>query len=480
MSHSKKSKLKVVPVKRYNRAKYPSFHDPNPIDHPDTLPYPFSEKVFKMLCTMGFTGALLLSSPDEAEAAATEDISLEKRDTMVNPFTEKMTGLPYMPASFGTGLPSRLRREESIAVINRVFREEGVELDSMVNFEKDGVTVTANGYNEEMKLGYVYIGYNRYGEGTIRNNGRMNKKWEFNETYKPKMHYPSPNKYKNKNKYSYKSLVKEDKPQNKSFVYFIDNVYPTLGSLQKKNRFERAYLTFKIHNELDKIAPKYPVYVADIRKSMENPDRINFGKLEKIYFTLGILRQTGGTFPEYTESEMVRELIRTVDQSDKKWGKQMNNIHVLIGLKRVADNEKNTALLKLIKASFAKSGKAQQDIFKEIESTLDFLKIDLWEIQRIDIAAEQNRYFLAPISQRDYRFTYKNFSRTISKEDIKIIEEQIDKITDPVKRENRRKWIERKKKKLTDNPLDPKTKSLKLLEEQVRNYIHWAKSQMGY
>ena len=148
MKNSKKSKLKVTPVKRYNRAKYPRFDDPNPVDHPDTLPYPFSEKVIKILCGMGFTGALILSSPDEAEVFTPEVISLKKRDTTANPFTEKMTGLPYMPASFGTGLPSRLRREDAIGVINRVFREEGVSLDKMFDVKKDGVVVTADGYND--------------------------------------------------------------------------------------------------------------------------------------------------------------------------------------------------------------------------------------------------------------------------------------------------------------------------------------------
>ena len=95
MKNSKKSKLKVTPVKRYNRAKYPRFDDPNPVDHPDTLPYPFSEKVIKILCGMGL-GVLLLNSPDEPLDFVPEIFTLEKRDSTSNPFSDKMIGLPYI------------------------------------------------------------------------------------------------------------------------------------------------------------------------------------------------------------------------------------------------------------------------------------------------------------------------------------------------------------------------------------------------
>ncbi len=481
MSHSKKSKLKVVPVQRYNRAKYPSFNDPNPIDHPDTLPYPFSEKVFKMLCSMGFTGALLLSSPDEAEAINPEVISLEERDTIGNPFTEEMTGLPFRPASFGTGLPSRLRREDAIGVINRVFREEGISLDSMVNIEKDGVIVTADGYNEEMKLGYVYIDYMRLGKDARINNRNTYQEKKFNDEYVPNRRDEDLEYYTDKKSYAYKRISKETKPQSKNFIKFIDEIYPTLNPSYQKANLKKQYLIFSIRNELEKVEKVYPKFSANVFEYTEDTTNFNTTKLEKYLFTLQVLRQINGSREKMRDSPLVNELIKSIDQPDKKWEKQMNNIYILFGLESVASNAKNDKLQKLIEEAFITSGEARQETFKRIESVVDFMRVDLSEVKNIAAAADQNKYFLAPISQRDPRLTYmQDYRSQPSPERIKQLQERLGKETDQAKKERLQQMIDEQTLLLNEEKVDPKEKPLKLLEEQVRNYIHWAKSQMGY
>ncbi len=493
MINPKNSKLKVTPVKRYKVAKYPSFEDPNPLEHPDTLPYPFSEKAFKLLCGLGFTGALLLGCTEETGKAYSEFISFVKRDTTTgNPFTEEMTGLPYRPSGFGTGLPSRVNRENAIEIINRVFREEGIALESMVDVEKDGVVVTAEGYNKEMQLGYVFIDYGRLGEDTVVDNGFSRKKRKFNDTYKSETRYPNIEHYKDKEGSGYKHLVKKDTPQNKAFINFIDEIYPTLGPLQKENRFKRANLTLRIQNTLEEIAPFYPTYTSDLRQSMEKPDRFSLDKLEKILSTVYALRQVGAVFPKLTESVLVTELINSIDQSDERWSKQINNLYVLIYLnkqinnpyklrrsKNVASNTQNDRLEQLIEAVFTKSGTAQQEVFKEIEHVLNFNKIDLSEVKSIVKAAEEREYFLAPISYLNPRLTYPNVSRPTERQ-IQKIEQRLEEETDPMRRERTKKVLDEMKLKMKEKKIDPREKTLKTLEEQVRNYIHWSKGQMGY
>ncbi len=493
MSHSKKNKLKVTPVKRYKVAKYPSFDDPNPLEHPDTLPYPFSENAFKLLCGLGFTGALLLGCTEETGKVYSEFISLVKRDTTTgNPFTKEMTGLPYMPASFGTGLPSRVRREDAIGVINRVFREEGIVLESMVDVEKDGVVVTADGYNEEMQLGYVFIDYGRLGEGTVLGNGFSRKERKFNDNSKKETRYPNIKNYKDKEGSNYKHLVKKDTPQNKAFIDFIDETYPTLASSEKETRFKKAYLIYRIYNVLEKIASLYPAYTTYLRQSIEEPDRFNLGKLEKILSTVYALQQVEAVFPKLTKSVLVTELISSIDQSDERWNKQINNLYLLIylnkqinnpyklrRLKNVVRNAQNDRLEQLIETVFTKSGIAQQEVFREIEHMLDFMKIDISEVKNIVAAADEKEYFLAPISQRDPRLIYYSSYRPTENQ-VKKFEQRFEKETNPKKKKILRKRLEEMKLRMKEKKIDPREKTLKMLEDQVRKYIHWSKGQMGY
>ena len=484
MIYPKKSNLKVTPVKRYNRAKYPAFDDPNPLDHPDTLPYPFSEKVFKILCSMGFTGALLLSSPEDAEAITPEVISLTEQDSLENPFTEQMTGLPFRPASFGTGLPSRLGREESIDVINRVFREEGIVLDSMVNLEKDGVVVKADGFNKEKKIGYVYIGYNRIGEGTMINNYNYYKTRKFNDEYVTPKRNNNVEKYVDKNGYVYKYLKKEKTAYHLAFLKFIDEVYPTLPPAKQLYTLESQYLIFTIQGQLENISESYPDFSTAIQEYIAGTEQLSNIKLEKKLTTLGILRRVKGSFPNLTESVLVKDFIASHDQSEKEWSVYYNNIQVLLDYKRLANNENNDKLLKLIEQAFMESGEAQQRTFTAINCEVDLIKVDLSEVKNIASAADEKKYFLAPISHRDPRLTYHHGYMRVSPENIKRLiaqfETQLETETDDKLRAELEKEIERFNKMLNEKQVDPKERPLKLLEEQVRNYIHWAKSQSGY
>lgn len=481
MKKKVKSSLKVTPVKRYKTAKYPGFNDPNPLDHPDTLPYPFSEKVLKLLCTMGFTGALLLGSPEESEAAAPDVISLAEQDSLQNPFTEKMSGLPYRPASFGTGLPSRLRREESIAVIDRVFREEGIALDSMVNIEENGVVVTADRYNKDLKLGYIFMDYSRFGEGTMITSRTDLLPLKFNEKYKVrKGQYNHLNGYLDKGKYSYKNLSKKGLPPHMAFKKFIDDIYPNLDVSIREQTFINQYLIFSMRIQLAHIETDYPDFTEQLIQYFDSADDYSFEKLERLNVTLSVLKQVKQYFGDKADSAFVKELLATIDESEKKWRIATNNMYVLFNRKRLAKNTESTALNELLHQAFTETGKEQQKIFTAIDCEVDLIKVDMSELKSILSAADQNEYFLAPISQRDHRFSYRSMFYRSSPEEIKQMEERLKTATDPIRQKQLKRHIEQQKAMLAKKEPTPREKTLIELETQVRNYIHWAKTQIGY
>jgi len=476
-----KSSLKVTPVKRYKAPKYPSFNDPNPLDHPDTLPYPFSEKVLKILCTMGFTGALLLGSPDESEAATPDVISLAEQDSLQNPFTEKMSGLPYRPASFGTGLPSRLKREESIAVIDRVFREEGIALDSMVNIEENGVVVTADRYNKDLKLGYLFMDYSRFGEGTMTTSRTDLLPVRFNEKYTVReRQYSHLNGYLKKEKYSYQQLSKEGLAPHIAFKKFIDDIYPNLDSSSRPQALIDQYLIFNTRTQLEHIEADYPDFTKQIIQYFEDTDRCRSEKLERLNVTINVLNQIKQYFGDKADSAFVQQLIASIDKPEEEWRILVNNIYVLFNRNRLNKRIDSTRLYELINQSFTETGKEQQKTFTAINCEVDLIKVDLSELKNILSAADQNEYFLAPISQRDPRLSYRSMYYRASPEEIKQLEERLKTITDPIRQEQFKKHIDQQKATLAKNTLTPREKTLKELETQVRNYIHWAKSQIGY
>ncbi len=48
-----KSKLQIRPVHQYRTPRYPAWNDPNPLDHPDALPFPFSQRVLSWILSSG-------------------------------------------------------------------------------------------------------------------------------------------------------------------------------------------------------------------------------------------------------------------------------------------------------------------------------------------------------------------------------------------------------------------------------------------
>ena len=142
----------VRPPRRPYRPRYPGYADPNPLEHPETRPYPFTNRFVDAVKKGGLAGALLLGGGA---------VKAQSADTLYNPFPLESAGVPYRPVMFGTGLPERLSTDTALAVIQRVFAAENINLDERVEYTADGVSVFLDGYDTEQRIGFVLLSWGK-------------------------------------------------------------------------------------------------------------------------------------------------------------------------------------------------------------------------------------------------------------------------------------------------------------------------------
>jgi len=148
-----KKPLKVQPARRTYQPKYPSYEDKNPLLYPETRPYPFSQKFIKWASTGGLASIMLFSG--------SELMGQSQADSLYNPFPLKNAQVPYMPVSFGTGMPERIRSEEALQVIRKAFVESGVKLEENVWMDDNGISMYLDGYSDKDKIGFLFLDHSK-------------------------------------------------------------------------------------------------------------------------------------------------------------------------------------------------------------------------------------------------------------------------------------------------------------------------------
>lgn len=155
----KKSALSVRKVRRYKIARYPGHDAPNPLAHPYARPYPFSQKVIQWALATGLVGGT-------AQIASAQQPAEDK--TPGNPFTLESLGLPYMPIMFGTGLPDRMSEKAVRTAAQRAFEAEGIKLDTNYVWQNQGLNLKLDGYDSLSRIGFAVLTYQKLGPGTER------------------------------------------------------------------------------------------------------------------------------------------------------------------------------------------------------------------------------------------------------------------------------------------------------------------------
>lgn len=147
------NELKVKKLKSYKKPNYPSFMDPDPTQHPSPVDYPYSKKLLSTVLMISMAYSV---QGEEKEAAA-------------NTFTKEFTGLPYHSSPYGTGRPSRMSEKEAVAVLKKVFKEEGINLKAGGHFKEGGVEFDLSEYDEEKGIGYVWGNWNSLDDDAVIN-----------------------------------------------------------------------------------------------------------------------------------------------------------------------------------------------------------------------------------------------------------------------------------------------------------------------
>lgn len=156
------SDLQVTPVRSYSVAKYPSHADPDPTRVPYPVPYPWSSQAVAALATLGIAascsqqpGTVTSGQMPSRDVAASRDGGGNDA-AVANPFTLEASGLPYVSPDFGTGAPRYLEDDIAREVIERVFRKAGFPLKPRQQYDRNGVTFIADGYDADRHVGYVF------------------------------------------------------------------------------------------------------------------------------------------------------------------------------------------------------------------------------------------------------------------------------------------------------------------------------------
>ena len=469
MKH-KKSLLKINPVKRYSVAKYPSYSDPNPIDHPETLPYPFKEKLMNALMATGLAGSLAFMSASNGTQEI-DKTAMTQQDSLINPFPFVMTGLPYQPPSYGTGLPSRIQAEEARRVIEEAFEKEGVELQKNYPVNKDGVKVTTNGYNEDLKIGYIWMDWDnlKRGDGIVTYRGKR-----FSETQDgdERQHHVL-DRFSQRIAFP-KNIINEFKntKQNwkKKYGKQLEEIYSEGQPLSKQDsiQFQQIYLTYLVKNSIKHTNQKelaaFGNQVLEIINDQEKlKQTLRFFDMETVLHML----HYGNRLDKDVIAQILMDKVN--QSSQQEWNKLLVRLSNIISFY----SQRNTPLeiKNKIEKSFDLPKKERADTWDEILEVYDFKTISIKEVKGLEYYADNLKQdFIAPISQYDNRHAYSIWGREMDAETLKKIEETETREEKwKIRQEHNQKSINK-----------AHSQKLSELENQVRQYIRWAKSQQGF
>ena len=491
----KHTELRVKPLRKAYQPKYPSWMDENPLENPRAYPYPFSKKMLQVLATTGFSGALLLSTLSGCDAPKKSQQSSLSAGTFDNPFPVSATHLPYMPVSFGTGLPSRMKREDAIDLINSAFQKEGLEMMYDTVVELNGIRVPVNAYNEQYRLGYVWIDYQNHGKGMAKRvawkrSGRPNQK-ETKKQYKKLVNDSWDRYLKDPERYIERSIYGKHAAAD-AYREQLQKVLPAInGEKEQKAFFKQQYYEYLLHSWVlrytEQATPSGEI-VLQIEKRIENSASAValIKRFESSYSRYNNHRQLGESFEEALNNELTQ--IKNTE-NEKKW---LKRLEALISLLNVVDSyyliqEGSPVLTALEKVLRIEDWKARTRHIDAVQQMVDQCLIDFAEMEQLEKLSDQGAAFVAPISSLDDRTIIRNAPMFYSSEDskrqrdlgreYKAVETEAEKDSIRQLQLEIQRELMQKRQAARDSVQQI---SLQRLEDDVRQYIQWAKSQQGY
>lgn len=441
-----KKQLEIKPVLRYNKAKYPKYTDPNPLDDPKALPYPFSQRILDWAMTLGIFGV-----------TACQGVSQEVGNT----FTFDKTGLPYVPAIFGTGMPDRLSGKEMREIALRICQEEGLNIKENVPwvysdaYTKMGFTITF--FDAEKKIGLAILDHQNTEQNSIidqtysripkpvLNAAKLDGMWIQFADGNPDFSLSG-----------WLDMEKQalwDKDE-KAFYKLFNKA--TFSGLSEKEEEDRKWLFYKILFKNKFKHEKNTFFNKPaIEKALKEENWIALQQALDLNFFINLLHKL--IHPKEWEPKTMEQYI--ADQ--EAWlaenpGRQSNATNVLAELKDLffIDTTVKTALQSLFKGYRSD----WKEVIWDIREKYQVSRFNLDEVKALDDWAEEKELFVAPISFEDDRFKYYYTEKELMENEI----------------------ISKNPTELQRAKMLVKEVALQRLEESLRMYIRWAKSQGKY
>ncbi len=141
--------LEVKPLKKYREPRYPIAEDFD-MAVLRAQPYPFSSRFRTWATTIGASSLI-------CSLVSGEEPPVKEKD---NPFTVAKSGLPFRTSPYGTGAPSYLSLEQARAIIDKVFADNGFQLQKDFAYKKDDIAFKATGFDAKARVGYVWGDWN--------------------------------------------------------------------------------------------------------------------------------------------------------------------------------------------------------------------------------------------------------------------------------------------------------------------------------
>lgn len=441
-----KKTLQVQPLRRYAKPRYPAHSDPNPMDHPEALPYPFSQRVLDWALAVGVLGA------------GGCDMLSEPKPLLVNPFRYEQMGLPYEPVMFGTGQPERLESKKIREVAKQVCLSEG--LDFVENYAwtdgrrafpvsfmdttlKIGIAVLAPG--EEHRN--YYLSYGNYWDRQEFDFESIFYMWERMEQHTP---------------YRYGYGIEEDlleRKLSKKELEYMDMVY-RISISEPTESDKMHFFAFNFHRAISEDA-KSLINRVKIERAIQDKDIKAFCTEIKVEVFMRYLHRL--KLPE-------------------TWDKKVLDAYCINYRDIIEDKEKQERCLVVMRRAVTCIAEYNLpiDLRKQIVNNLDSFftsyhpnwleqlpllltesiepMFDDSEILSLDESAQKGEAFIAVVSFEDLRFSYQ-FRDS----------DNVESKDHPRTPEERQQTFERSE-----------SGALKRLEDHLRMYIRWAKSQGKY
>jgi hypothetical protein len=441
------SLLQVKPATRYQKPRYPSHAEPNPLDHPQALPYPFSQRLLDWALAAGLLGI--------------GACQFDRGPVVIsNTFTFDKTGLPYHSPTFGTGQPDHLEAKEMREVALRICREEGLTVREDILWEKKrdywgDLDFPISLYDDKHRIGISILSYDNLHHSAIEGFGRY---WGLDNTYETWESAWSTFSRGSSEDIRYWLNIEQratwTADEKHLYDLFLKAAFTDIPDSEKW-LFYKMYLRYRHDGINQQVLLNERAVARAIQNKSEVALKLELGRNDARRKLLEIRPEKNWdakVLQQYTDSYLESE------------SKVLRSLDFIIALLNgyVYYSKPEQEQLRLAVDLFFHSYRPQwQEEVIGLVADYDRTRFDIDEVQQLDELANDKEIFVAPVSFNDKRFLYRHTDKDVE-EALQSLPQDVDST-----------YIAKLKS-------ESKSAAIQRLEENLRMYIRWSKYQGQY